>query len=389
MFFVLILAFLFLIYGAVEYRFHTRNLDAVPIRIHVNGTRGKSSVTRLIAAGLRAGGIRTSAKTTGSAARYIHPDGSEDIVSRPGPPNIREQLDIISRAAQEGARALVIECMALRPDLQRLSEHRIVRATIGVITNARPDHLDVMGPTADDVAVALSGTVPDGQVIFTAEHIRSGAIREAARENGSVYHEVHESDYDDGIAGGFAYIEHRENVALALAVCSHVGVPQDVALGGMRSVTPDMGALTIHRVREAGKDIEFVNAFAANDKESTRAAWNMVAPRSVPDRTVIGIVSMRADRPDRAFQFGEIIAEDIEADFFILTGGLTHPVKSGALKRGLPKEKIVDMAGCTADEVFSRILELTKSRSIAIGVGNIGGTGASIVSLFHKRSEAK
>ncbi len=72
---VFLLAVAFLLYGIVEYRVHLSNLHAVPIRIHVNGTRGKSSVARLIAAGLRAGGICTVAKTTGSAARYIHPAG--------------------------------------------------------------------------------------------------------------------------------------------------------------------------------------------------------------------------------------------------------------------------------------------------------------------------
>ena len=35
----------------IERRQHRRRLDRIGIRIHVNGTRGKSSVTRLIAAG--------------------------------------------------------------------------------------------------------------------------------------------------------------------------------------------------------------------------------------------------------------------------------------------------------------------------------------------------
>lgn len=41
----------------------------VGLRIHVNGTRGKSSVCRLIGAGLHAGGLRAMVKTTGLAAR--------------------------------------------------------------------------------------------------------------------------------------------------------------------------------------------------------------------------------------------------------------------------------------------------------------------------------
>jgi len=387
MLFVLILALAYLLYGVLEYRFHLRNLQAVPIRVHVNGTRGKSSVTRLIAAGLRAGGIRTSAKTTGSAARYIHPDGSEDVVSRPGPPNIREQIGVVYQAAREGSQALVIECMALRPELQFLSERRIVKAGVGVITNARPDHLDVMGPTVDDVAAALAGTVPKGTAIYTAEHERNAPMREAAEELASEYHEIHEQDYPADSAHGFGYVEHRENIALALAVCEKLGVPQDVALKGMRTATPDIGALTIQRVSIDGKSLEFVNAFAANDRESTAAVWNAVEPRSDADRTVIGIVSMRADRPDRVLQFGEIVAKDLDADHFIPTGGMTGTVKSTAMKLGVPASKLIDLGGRSASEVFQKTLELTTDRSIVIGVGNIGGTGGQIVSLFRERSE--
>jgi poly-gamma-glutamate synthase PgsB/CapB len=384
---VFFLAVAYLAYGILEYRLHLGNVRAIPIRVHVNGTRGKSSVTRLIAAGLRAGGVRTVAKTTGSAARYIGPDGSEEPVVRPGPPNVREQLGVLSRARRERARALVLECMAIRPDLQWFSEHRIIKSTVGVITNVRPDHLDAMGPTVDDVAVALAGTVPDRGIVFTAEHERLAPIaREAGRRGTEVKEVLHEA-YDPTFAQGFRYVEHLENVAVALAVCEHLGVDCEVALKGMRDVHPDPGALLSYRVSHEGREIDFVSAFAANDRESTLAVWEAIDPGSDPDRTVIVIASMRADRPHRAYDFGEIIANDIEADYFVLAGDLTHPVRSVATKLGLPPDKIVDLGGRPAEEVFEKIVELTPSRSIVVGVGNIGGAGARIVSLFRERSE--
>jgi len=384
---VFLLVAAYFAYGVAEYRAHLRNLRAVPIRIHVNGTRGKSSVTRLIAAGLRAGGVRTVAKTTGSAARYIRPDGSEEPIVRPGPANIREQLSVVSKARRDGARALVIECMALRPELQRLTEHRIVRSTIGVITNVRPDHLDVMGPTVDDVARALAGTVPRQGVLFTAEHHRLRPIAKVAEARHTKLHEVSDDASEPGIARGFRYVEHQENVALALAVCEHLGVPPGVALAGMREATPDPGALTIYRISERGRDIEFVNAFAANDRESTLAVWRAIDPWSVPGRTVIVVVAMRADRPDRAFEFGEIVANDISADLFILAGGLTRAARNVAIGLGLPEEKLLDLGACSADEILDKLVELTSERSIVIGIGNIGGVGGSLVSLFRGRSE--
>ena len=43
--------------------------------VHVNGTRGKSTVCRLIEAGLRAGGLRVFCKTTGTDPMTIDVSG--------------------------------------------------------------------------------------------------------------------------------------------------------------------------------------------------------------------------------------------------------------------------------------------------------------------------
>ena len=100
-----------LIYLFIESFIHNQNLKKIPIRIHVNGTRGKSSVTRLIAAALRAGNIKTVAKTTGTLARLIDADGKEESVYRIGYTNIIEQVRVIAWARKKQAQALVIKCM--------------------------------------------------------------------------------------------------------------------------------------------------------------------------------------------------------------------------------------------------------------------------------------
>ena len=74
----LLFLILFLIsIGLIEIYFHKKALKNLPIRIHVNGTRGKSSVTRLIAAGLRESGLNTYAKTTGTTPRIINNKGKD------------------------------------------------------------------------------------------------------------------------------------------------------------------------------------------------------------------------------------------------------------------------------------------------------------------------
>src|SRR5919197_1877283 len=103
-----------LIAGIVEQRRHRANLERIPTRILVNGIRGKSSITRLCAGALRGGGLVTVAKTTGTAARFIHPDGSEEPVYRKfGIANVIEQVGIVRRASAYRPDALVVECMAV------------------------------------------------------------------------------------------------------------------------------------------------------------------------------------------------------------------------------------------------------------------------------------
>ena len=138
-----------------EYRVHQRTLATIPHRIHVNGTRGKSSVTRLIGAGLRGGGLRVVTKVTGTFPRLILEEGEEVRIHRRSGASILEQLAIIDHASARNADALVIECMALEPQYQRISEHQMVRSTMGVMTNIRLDHIDVMGETAEAIGQSM------------------------------------------------------------------------------------------------------------------------------------------------------------------------------------------------------------------------------------------
>ena len=278
--------------GMWEMARHIRHRRRIPIRIHVNGSRGKSSVARLIAAGLTAGGMAVVGKTTGSAAAVINTDGSETPIVRRGAPNIKEQLSVFRRAARQGCEALVIECMAVRPDLQRVCEHAIVKATHGVITNVRPDHLEVMGPTMDDVAASLAGTVPRRSHLFTAEDNYTGFLAKRSARARSQF-TISEADaVSDEEMDRFAYEEFPENVSLALDVCRAVGVEREVALAGMWQVTPDAGAMTCRRYRQEVpgvgiREVEFINGFAVNDPDSYCRVWLRLGLAAQPESVIL------------------------------------------------------------------------------------------------------
>ena len=82
----------------LEFSLHQRSRRRIPIRIHVNGIRGKSSVVRLVAAGLRGGGVRTVAKVTGTTPNIVDEHGNDIPIIRGTPANIIEQRTVIAEA---------------------------------------------------------------------------------------------------------------------------------------------------------------------------------------------------------------------------------------------------------------------------------------------------
>lgn len=374
--------------GVLEDRRHRTHRNRIPVRVHVNGTRGKSSVCRLIGAGLRAGGRVTATKTTGTLARMIFPDGSEAPVFRPAKPNVAEQIRIVRTAAQLGAEALVIECMALQPSLQWLSEWRFVRATHGVITNARPDHLDVMGPTETDVARALAGMIPPGQKLFTAERDHLGIFADACADRQCTLIPIGEAEVaaiSEADLAGFAYKEHPDNLALALAVCADLGVDRQVALDGMWAAIPDPGAMTEHVVRFFGRHIIFVNGFAANDPESTRYIWEQTIKRHPEVTKTVAVFNCRADRADRSRQLGEDYVQWVQADHVVLMGTGTYVFARAAVAAGVPTSRFVTVEDMGVDEIFETIVGLAGRSALVMGMANIGGQGLDVVRYFKNR----
>jgi poly-gamma-glutamate synthase PgsB/CapB len=313
--------------GAWERFARDRNHRDVPIRIHVNGTRGKSTVTRLIWGALREAGIPAVAKTTGTSARLLLPDGSERPVRRLAPPSIREQLWLLRLARRAGARAVVAECMAIQPELQWVSERDMVSATIGVITNVRTDHTDAMGSTLEEIAESLANTIPAGGALVVGERRFLPVFERRAAALGT---RIVASATGDGVveAGeGWALA----NRAIALAVTRHLGIPDAIALAGMRGVRPDPGAVKVGTALLGDRQVRVVDATAANDPESLAillagaAMDNRVAQRGgaaggSDSGDVVAVYNHREDRGLRMREFANGCSLIQNAAHVVVTG---------------------------------------------------------------------
>ncbi len=377
------LVFALCIAGILEYQFHLKSLSMIPLRIHVNGTRGKSSVTRLVAAGLREGGLRTFAKTTGTAPRVIDSEGKDRIIHRLRLPSIGEQVRLLSYFASQKPDAVVIECMAVQPQYQWIAEHQMVKSHIGVITNVRPDHLDEMGPTEDDVARSLCNTVPIDSVLITGEDQKPEILKEIADDNGSLFIKSDESTIKQADIDRFHYMEHPSNIAVALDVCHQAGVNRVTALRGMHKVQPDVGALIAWTLNLNNKKLQFINGMAANDPVSTLQIWKFIMDRHANSESTCIFFNSRDDRPSRTMQMIELTFQEIKPDYFFIRGDKVKNTVDQFINHS-PKTNI-EIIGLEnpLEEVISNFRDLPHN-TLIYAIGNQVGAGQEILKKVSK-----
>ena len=312
--------------------------------VYVNGIRGKSTVTRMIDGGLRAGGWKVFCKTTGTVPMVIGVDGTARPLVRRGRANISEQVRVLHRAVREGAQILVIECMAVDPALQAVSQHRMVRADIGVITNVRLDHTAEMGPTLEEICDSLSNTIPWNGTLFTAD----GAFLDQLRTNGRRKNcRVELAQPDSGLPD----FDFPENVALALALFR---LPSGAA---------------------------FVNAMSVNDPQSTQLDYHRVAGR--PGMVGRRLVLLINNRPDRGYRTEHMmmVARGLEPEEIWLIGASQRAVRR-TLRHILPDTPVRLFPGAEALPLDSRGAD-----TMIFAAGNLAGPGKALMERVRKEGE--
>ena len=338
--------------------------------VYVNGIRGKSTTTRLIESGLREGGYKVFCKTTGTLPMVIGVDGVERPLKRRGRANIREQLDILHRAAQEGAEVLVIECMAVDPVLQNVSQHRMVRADVGVITNVRLDHTAEMGETLEEICDSLSNMIPRNGYLFTADEQFFPRLEKNARAVGSRCVLTLPTGQEPAV-------DFPENLALAAAVCRHLGVDEQTAFAGMSRYQRDPFALSLHRLPGGGV---FVNGMSINDPQSTQLVFRRLADKYgwSPEDLILLI----NNRPDRGYrtQHMVMVAHALRPAAVWLTGASQTTTRHAILK-GVPEADI----SCyhKAEEIP---LAQVPAGKVVFAVGNLAGPGLTVMKWIREEA---
>lgn len=378
-FFFILAAILSYLIG--ERMLHMRRLRRIPIRIHVNGTRGKSSVTRLVAAALQKNGIPTLAKTTGTRAVWILPDGREERIRRRGPARIQEQVRLIRKAGGLKARAVVVECMALDPFLQEASELQMIQSTVGVITNVRPDHFEVMGNSREEIAECLSQTIPRKGILVAGEEKYRRYFEEEAARRGTKVVSVRPDEKNT------PWDRLRDNFLLAREVCSLLGCPPSSVPESLPASLAGRGEPEVLWLEREGKKIFFVDGFSANDVDSTQIIQQTILEGSHLPRPFVALLNNRADRPLRMVSFSSFLARGKMYDSILLAGDLKI-LAGKTIRRLNPGCSILFLSQHSPESILEEIGQKVIAREFTlVGLGNEKTIGRDLSDFFLSKGE--
>ncbi len=286
---------------AFEWHQIIRARRRIPIRIHVHGTRGKTSCVRLIARLLRDSGLTVLAKTTGDAPELITPDGETHRYVRRGPARITEHVKVLLKAANCNADALVVEGMALQNETISFSEH-ILQATHYVVVNVRPDHAETMGNGYDGVCCTLSHALPQKGILYTSNENTEPLIQKALSKNIPV--RVIPCD------------SLSQSPVLATNLCRDILEKQGLTL---KDSTFEKTKPSHFSWIQNSLAFDFFDCFSSNDVTSTNLLLQARDDIKEPSLRV-AILSTRSDRPLRTIAFLRFLNHSDLFDVLVFAG---------------------------------------------------------------------
>ncbi|MDO5564644.1 MAG: poly-gamma-glutamate synthase PgsB [Eubacteriales bacterium] len=367
---LIVLCVFYIVFILLEFKLNKYYRKKINLVIHVNGIRGKSSVTRLLYAIFKGNGYNAFAKTTGTLPMYIDTKSNEILIKRSGRANIKEQLKVLKKASEEKAEVLICECMAINPLLQKISNDKIIMPNASVITNVRMDHMDEMGDTLQKIANSLCNVISKDSVVFTSEKEQLNQINEYAKKYNSIC--ILNKEYEENIDDDF-----KENINLVLTIGEYYNLDIKKSIYGIKKYyIKDPFSLSIYKLKNGSI---FINGFSINDLYSIKSNYYYLQNK-YQFEDVILLINNRFDRPLRTMQMIQFIIE-MKMQYIWITGDNKNFIKRKILK-GLHVKEIKFFNN--SNEIYNN---MKNNKKTIFAFGNIHNQGFELVKLIKEEGE--
>ncbi len=383
MIFLLIISSLLItiIFLSLEKYFYNKRINSLDIRILVNGTRGKSSVTEFITAALNASGKNTIGKITGIIPTLFFHNGAKKIIKRFNGARVQEQIKVVKFASLNKANALVLECMSIQPELQKF-ESTWFKPHVYVLTNILNDHQEELGLNEEEQAKAICSAIPYNSIVVTNEKRFLEMVKSfALQRNSTVYTCSNISLQTPFNSETFV----TDNIIIALKVCEVLNIDQNVSEKAILKVIENFPPIHTEYI-SGNKKIKFLNAFGANDVTSTEKILEVFKDKCGPIKNPIFVFNSRSDRPYRTIKFAQWLCTINNIFHIYLIGNHSLKAKKEVINRGISESKIKVLTRNELDELFTDINEYEKGDLSIIGIGNVADEGFQIINHFIPKS---
>ncbi len=368
---------IFSIFLLIEKYIYDKRIRQLNIRVLVNGTRGKSSVTEFITAALTASGKNTIGKITGILPSLILSNGTKRIIKRCNGARVHEQFKVVRFASAKKAEALVLECMSISPELQQL-ESRTFKPHIYVLTNILNDHQEELGFSEKVQAEMICSAIPSNSIIVTNEKRFLDLIKLYAYGRNSIVYTC-----DDKMDSSFESESsfNKENIIIALKVCELLKLDLEKSKNNISKIVADKNPIYTEVISNNTR-IRFINAFSANDVESTQKILLDYENKIRQPDNQIFILNSRSDRPHRTMEFVRWLATKDNILRIYLIGSHSLKAKKEMIKCGIVESLVKIITDNEINKIFSDIDELNYGEVTLIGIGNIANGGFLVNNHF-------
>ncbi|HOO33365.1 MAG TPA: Mur ligase family protein [Thermotogota bacterium] len=353
-----------LIFFIVEQRELRRKRNRIKTVIAVTGTRGKSTTVRFLTSLFQKNGFKTLGKITGTKASLILPDGTAQKIIRRGGTSIIEQKNILLKTASRlKIDVLITEIMSVTPEYQKMETQNILNPDYLVITNVKADHIGVSGSNKQEIAEMFVKSTPKATTCLTLEQEKNYFAKDTDRilfikedEDLKKVREIQPGFYETLLIADYFVKAFNLDRSLFLNCIDEFKTDDDVFY-----------------IKKRDKNTLFVNAFSANDPESTLRIIDEIRSE-YPNHSIKGIFCTRPDKPNRTAQW-------IES--FRNSGSLFNTVYVYGAHYGIIKRHRYSFALSKLQQKrFAITFAPTEEKTVFVGFGNYVKSGEHILKYW-------